>query len=146
VVAFLKQPPAAPPAAAPAAPPPAAPPAAAAPAGQGAVTPSPTQSGSSVPQGGSATAVEAPRNTGVPAGQNATAPQTSGQSAPIPQAPAPAKAPPVSLQQAEALAGANDIAGCRAAAQTMRKAGVAMPGGLLALAGLRLDLLQQAAR
>jgi hypothetical protein len=48
----------------------------------------------------------------------------------------------MSVQQAEALAQANDIRGCRDAAQQMRRAGVALPAGLIALAGLRLDLLE----
>jgi hypothetical protein len=46
------------------------------------------------------------------------------------------------LQQAEALAQANDIRGCRDAAQVMRRAGVALPPALIALAGLRLELLE----
>ena len=96
-----------------------------------------------MPQGGAAPAVEAAKAP-PPQGQNATPPQTSGQTGPIPQAPPAAKAPPVSLQEAEAIAQANDIRGCRDAARKMRLAGVAMPPGLLALAGLRLDLLETA--
>ena len=69
---------------------------------------------------------------------------SSGQSAPIPQAPS-VKAPAISLAQAEELAGANNIAGCREAAQRVRRAGAAMPPALIALAGLKLELLQQAA-
>jgi hypothetical protein len=46
------------------------------------------------------------------------------------------------LQQAEALAQSNDIRGCRDAAQQMRRAGVALPPALIALAGLRLELLE----
>ena len=126
VVAFLKTPPPAP-AATPA---PAPPPAATGPAPQAA------QTGSNVPQGGGAPAVEA-QKAPPPAGQNATPPQTAGITAPVPQAPPAPKAPPVSLAQAESLASANDVKGCRDAARTMRLAGVALPAGLLALAALR---------
>jgi hypothetical protein len=96
-----------------------------------------------MPQGGAAPAVEAAKAP-APTGQNATPPQTSGQPAPIPQAPATAKPPPVSLQEAESLAQNGDIKGCRDAAQKIRLAGVAMPAPLLALAALRLDLLEAA--
>jgi hypothetical protein len=51
----------------------------------------------------------------------------------------------VSLQEAEALAQGNNIAGCRDAAQKVRRAGADMPPALIALAGLKLELLQQAA-
>jgi hypothetical protein len=46
------------------------------------------------------------------------------------------------LEQAEALAQANDIAACRDAAQKIRRAGALMPESLIALAGLKLELLQ----
>ena len=92
------------------------------------------------PQGGSAPAVEAAKAP-PPGGQNATPPQTSGQTAPIPQAAPSAKPPPVSLAQAEPLAQANDLKGCRDAVRTIRLAGVALPPALLALAALREDLL-----
>jgi hypothetical protein len=71
----------------------------------------------------------------------------SGVSAPIPQAPnAPAAPKPaISLEQAEALARENNIVACRDAAQQARRAGVPMPAGLLALAGLKVEALQQAA-
>jgi hypothetical protein len=82
----------------------------------------------------------------VPQSQAATAPQTSGQPAPIPTAAPAAKPPPVPLPEAEALAAANDIRGCRDAAQKIRRAGVAMPPPLLALAGLRLEVLETAQR
>ena len=98
VVAFLKTPPPAP-AAAPA---PAPPPAATGPAPQAA------QTGSNVPQGGGAPAVEA-QKAPPPAGQNATPPQTAGITAPVPQAPPAPKAPPVSLAQAESLASAKTL-------------------------------------
>ena len=38
-----------------------------------------------------------------------------------------------------AAAAANDIAGCRSTAQEMRRAGVAMPPALIALAALELE-------
>jgi hypothetical protein len=94
-----------------------------------------------VPQGGSAPAVEAAKSP-PPQGKDATPPQTSGQTAPIPQAPATAKAPPMPLDQAQALAQANDIGGCREAAQKIRRSGADMPPALIALAGMRLEFLQ----
>ena len=112
VVAFLKTPPPAP-AAAPA---PAPPPAATGPAPQAA------QTGSNVPQGGGAPAVEA-QKAPPPAGQNATPPQTAGITGPVPQAPPAPKAPPVSLAQAESLASVNDVKGCEAGAQGRRVGG-----------------------
>jgi hypothetical protein len=45
------------------------------------------------------------------------------------------------LEQAEALAQANDIGACRDAAQKIRRAGAAMPEALIALAGMKLELL-----
>jgi len=48
----------------------------------------------------------------------------------------------LALQDAETLAQSNDIRGCREAAQRMRRAGAALPPALIALAGLRLELLQ----
>jgi hypothetical protein len=70
-----------------------------------------------------------------------TSQRQSGLSAPIPPddaAPAPTK---LSLEQAQSLAEAHDLRGCRRAAQQMRRAGVALPPGLLALAALREELL-----
>ena len=46
------------------------------------------------------------------------------------------------VDRAEASARANDIAGCRGAAQEMRRAGVPLPPSLIALAGLQLKHLQ----
>jgi hypothetical protein len=86
-----------------------------------------------------------------PAGSNNDKPsvdtsqQRSGASAPVPQddtASTPAK---LSLEQAQSLAGAHDLGGCQRAAQRMRRAGVALPPGLLALAALREDLLSETA-
>ena len=98
-----------------------------------------------MPQGAGAPAVEASRGTPSPP-QGASAPQASGQTGPIPQGDTATKPPPVSLQQAEALAQANDIRACRDAAQHMRRAGVALPPALIALAGLKLEILEGRAR
>jgi hypothetical protein len=68
--------------------------------------------------------------------------QASGQSAPIAgndhQAPA---ATQPDIDEVQALLEANDRPGCQDAARRMRRAGVALPPGLLALAALRQDLL-----
>jgi hypothetical protein len=62
-----------------------------------------------------------------------------------PAAPAaPPKPLPVTLEQAQGLAGANDIPGCRETAGRLRRAGVALPAGLIALAALKVELLQTA--
>lgn len=80
------------------------------------------------------------------AGPGQTAPavdrpqQQSGQSAPIPSAPHAAGAN-VSTDQAQSWEDANDFRACQAAAQQMRRAGLALPPGLLALSALREDLL-----
>jgi hypothetical protein len=113
----------------------------AAPAAAAATAPAPAASGTSVPQGAAAPAVEAARS---PQPQNTTAPQRSGQTAPIPQEPAAAKPAMADLAQVQAMAAANDIKACRDTAQSMRMAGMALPAGLIALAGLRLELLEQA--
>jgi hypothetical protein len=84
-----------------------------------------------------------------PATSNAspdTSQRQSGVSAPVPQgenASAPAK---LSLEEALSLAGAQDLRGCQRAVQQMRRAGVALPPGLLALAALRDDLLNEMLR
>jgi len=66
---------------------------------------------------------------------------TSGQSAPIPSN-QPSRAPTqITLEQAQSLEQANDLRGCQNATQTMRRAGIALPDGLIALAALREDLL-----
>jgi hypothetical protein len=57
-------------------------------------------------------------------------------SAPIPQEQRQSASPQVSLQQAESMAKANDIRGCRDSAQKMRREGVDLPPGLIALAAL----------
>jgi hypothetical protein len=115
------------------------------------------------------TALQAPTsgNQPQPAGQGA--PTTGGMAGPIPAdsrqatsgsaaapaAPASPSAAPsagpaanqtqAALEEAEALARANDIAGCRAATQRMRLAGAPLPPALLALGALDLKYLQAAA-
>ena len=92
----------------------------------------------------------APQTSGqsapVPQGSGQNAPQTSGQSAPVPQG--SAKSTPaetaVTLEQAQAMAEANDVQGCRDATQRMRRAGVALPPALIALAALDPQYLQAA--
>jgi hypothetical protein len=72
--------------------------------------------------------------------------QRSGIVAPVPQddtASTPAK---LSSEQAEALARAHDLAGCQRAVKQMRRAGVELPPGILALAALREDLLAETPR
>jgi hypothetical protein len=76
------------------------------------------------------------------------APAAAGAAASLPVPPAQPAAPPkplpMPLEQAQGLAGANDIPGCRDAAQRLRQAGVALPPGLIALAALKVELLQTA--
>lgn len=110
------------------------------------------------------TAVQAPKSgEQPPKAQGNGAPTESGVSGPIPNqvgqgAPgpqgaeqktaAPGSAPPaptmsstqgkVTAEQAEAMAAANDLPGCRAATQTLRRAGAPLPAGLMALGALDL--------
>jgi hypothetical protein len=67
--------------------------------------------------------------------------QSSGQSAPIPKDSATSTPAAVTIEQAQALAAAGDLRGCQNAVRQMRRAGVALPPGLIALAALREDLL-----
>jgi len=67
---------------------------------------------------------------------------TSGLLAPIPPGETGAKPPLVTLDRARAYAAANDVRACQEAVRQMRRAGVAMPDGLLALAALRPELLE----
>lgn len=87
------------------------------------------------------------QNKAAPTGSTATAsgPATAAPAA-APAAPAAPKPSAENVQQIESAAGANDIQGCRAAAQTMRRAGVVMPGPLLALAAMSPKLLEAASR
>jgi hypothetical protein len=70
-----------------------------------------------------------------------TSQRQSGVSGPVPKDDTVSAPPKLSLEQAQSMAGAHDLRGCQRAAQQMRRAGVALPPGLLALAALREDLL-----
>jgi hypothetical protein len=70
--------------------------------------------------------------------------QSSGQSAPIPQQDSGSEPAQMTLAQAQALAQAGDLAGCQTATRQMRRAGVALPPGLIALAALPEDKLRAA--
>lgn len=78
---------------------------------------------------------------GAAASPSGPAPQTSGQTAPIPQNRSSAQPASVTLEEASAYESANDLRACQQAVQKMRRAGVALPPGLLALAALRPELL-----
>jgi hypothetical protein len=67
----------------------------------------------------------------------------SGLPAPVPPGETAAKPPLVTLDQARAYASANDLRACQEAARQMRRAGVSMPDGLIALAALRPELLEE---
>jgi hypothetical protein len=68
--------------------------------------------------------------------------QKSGLAAPVPPPESAQKFPFVTVEQARAYLNANDLLACQEAARQMRRAGVPMPDGLIALAALRPDLLQ----
>lgn len=89
----------------------------------------------------------AAQNKEAPVGSTATA---SGPAKDVsPAAPAALTSPkpsPENIQQVEIAAGINDIQGCRAISQTMRRAGIALPAPLLALAAMSPKLLEAAAR
>ncbi len=98
--------------------------------------------------GQSGTAVEAPKDGApkVPVGGANNAPQQSGISAPVPKAPEAKKTKPsITLEQAQALAQANDVGACHGAARKERRAGVDMPPALMSLAALDLKYHQEAA-
>lgn len=90
------------------------------------------------------------QNKAAPAGTTATAagPPKSSSSAVAAASSTPDahKPTPENVQQVEAAAASNDLLGCRAAAQKMRRAGVVMPGPLLALSALDQKLLEPARR
>jgi hypothetical protein len=68
--------------------------------------------------------------------------RNSGLSARVPHDGTAVKAPFVSLDQVRAYVSANGLLACQEAVRRMRRAGVALPNGLLALAALRPDMLQ----
>jgi hypothetical protein len=105
------------------------------------VPPKPAAEGGSAQQiaGQSGPAVESPKSPQQPAtqGSGQNAPQTSGIAAPTPAAPpSTPKLSVLKLEDAEALAQANDPMACRDASRKLRLAGVAVPAPLLALAAL----------
>jgi len=87
------------------------------------------------------------QNKIAPVGSTATAsgPATSASVA-APAAPLAPKPSAENVQQLENAAGIDDVQGCRAAAQTMRRAGVVMPSPLLALSAMSPKLLEAASR
>jgi hypothetical protein len=70
--------------------------------------------------------------------------QKSGIVAPVPPPESAQKPPFVTLDQVRAYLNANELLACQEAARQMRRAGVPMPDGLMALAALRPDLLKAA--
>jgi len=68
---------------------------------------------------------------------------SSGITEPVPHGGSGRQESPIDLQAAQALAAKGDVLGCRDAARVMRRAGIAMPPGLLALAALRDEILQR---
>lgn len=90
------------------------------------------------------------QNKAAPTGATATAagpPKSSSSAGSAAGSPPDAHRPtPENVQQVEAAAASNDFLGCRAAAQKMRRAGVVMPGPLLALSALDPKLLERARR
>jgi hypothetical protein len=70
--------------------------------------------------------------------------QESGIAAPVPSPESGKRHPFVTLEQARAYLNGNDVLACQEAARQMRRAGVPMPDGLIALAALRPDLLKAA--
>jgi hypothetical protein len=95
---------------------------------------------------GASTAPRSPTAPPAPATSNAspdTSQRQSGVSAPVPQGENPSAPAKLSLEEARSLSGAHDLRGCQQAVQKMRRAGVALPPGLLALAALRDDLISE---
>jgi hypothetical protein len=68
--------------------------------------------------------------------------RSSGLAAPIPPGESAAKPPLVTLEQAQGYLRANDVRACQAAVRQMRRAGVALPESLIALAALRPEQLE----
>lgn len=82
------------------------------------------------------------QNSAAPAGSTATASGPERNESPA--QPDPSKPTAENVTRIEAAAQANDLPACRAAAQTMRRAGVVMPPPLLALAAMAPKLLEGA--
>lgn len=98
-------------------------------------------------QDGVATDAPAPSKEKVAAGSVANAPQKESRSAPLPPADVTStpKESVMTVEEAETLAGTNDIGQCQDAARKMRVAGVAMPPPLIALTALDLQYQQAGA-
>jgi hypothetical protein len=115
---------------------------------QAAQTPPAPQAGQApAPNAPPASSEAQPSNTPPSAGQAAAkggerVQQSSGQSAPIPQAGAP-QGPTIAIEQARAWTTANDFKGCQDGTRRLRKAGIALPPGLLALAALKPELVEK---
>jgi hypothetical protein len=126
------------------------------PSGQGAPTasgisgpiPSGNTQGTTGPQAaGQNPAVTQPQGQAGQGGAGGSPKPAPAAQAAAPAAPAAPEAPkptPAAIEKAQAAARDNNIAGCRGAAQEMRRAGVALPAPLIALAGLDLKYLQAA--
>jgi hypothetical protein len=71
--------------------------------------------------------------------------RSSGLAAPVPPGESAAKPPLVTLEQAQGYLRANDVRACQAAVRQMRRAGVALPESLIALAALRPEQLEAGA-
>jgi hypothetical protein len=71
--------------------------------------------------------------------------RSSGLAAPVPPGGSATKPPLVTLEQAQGYLRANDVRACQAAVREMRRAGVALPESLIALAALRPELLEAGA-
>ena len=76
----------------------------------------------------------------------AAAPQGPTTAAPAAPTPGAGKPPAITLEEATGLATANDLRACQQAAQKLRRAGLALPAGLIALAALKPELLGPAPR
>jgi hypothetical protein len=89
-------------------------------------------------QSGVATDSPAPGAASGAASSAQNAPQKDSRSAPVPPSDATStpKQAVMTVQEAEALAQANDLQACHDAAQRLRVAGVSMPPPLIALAAL----------
>lgn len=96
-------------------------------------------------QKGVATDAPDPGKDKAASGSVANAPQKDTRAAPTPPADVTStpKESVLSVEAAEQLAGANDLAQCQKTAREMRVAGVAMPPPLIALAALDLQYQQQ---
>ncbi len=88
----------------------------------------PAPSGANPSTGQTAPAVDKPQHS-------------SGQAAPIPHDGKASEGPTIPIEQARAMKESKDLRACQEATRRLRKAGIALPPSLLALAALRDDLL-----